>query len=377
MSKSVFPVNKVDYTKEFMFFGVEPNVNRNDVVRYPKFLEFIEKQQGFFWRPDEIDCTKDRTDYLAMEDHEKHIFVSNIKYQSLLDSVQGRSPLMVFGQIVSLPELETWLTTWQFSETIHEQSYTHILKNVFRDPTQVFDTVLDIPEIIERAAAVTKYYDELYVMVCRYNAGIEVDMYQMKTALFKCMVAVYFLEAIRFYVSFVSTFSFAKRGIMEGQGKIMALIARDEYLHQGSTHYMLTRWLGGLDDPEMTKVARENVQFVIDIAKEVCEQEKKWSDYLFKDGAIIGLNANICKQYQMWLTDTRVRDLLMPVIQGKQHDFGYVPLYDVKSNPLPWIDEFLLSDNVQVAPQETEISSYLVGAVKQDVDQDFLDGLEL
>lgn len=378
MTRSIFPLENKDYTKEFMFFGTEPNINRNDVMRFPKFNDFIEQQQGYFWRPSEIDCTKDRVDYMNMEEHEKHIFISNIKYQSLLDSVQGRAPLMVLGQIVSLPELETWLTTWQFSETIHEQSYTHILRNVFRDPSHVFDTVLEIPEIIQRAKDVTRYYDELYEDVVRYNAGLAVDMYQMKTKLFKCIVVVYFLEAIRFYGSFVSTFSFAKRGVMEGQGKIMQLIARDEFLHQGSTHYMLTRWYAGLDDPEMTKIAKENVHFVLDTGKEVGDQEKLWANYLFQLGSIIGLNAQILQQYQMWLTNKRIEDLLKPKIQGREFDFGYVPVYpDVKTNPIPWVNEFLESDNVQVAPQETEISTYMVGQINADVDDEFLGELEL
>lgn len=377
MSRSVFPTENTDYTKEYMFFGKEPNINRNDVMRFPKFDSFTEQQQSFFWRPTEIDCTKDRVDYMNMERHEQHIFISNIKYQSLLDSVQGRAPLMVLGQIVSLPELETWLSTWQFSETIHEQSYTHILKNVFRDPSHVFDTVLDIPEIIERAKTVTKYYDELYLMVCRYNAGMQVNLRDLKVLLFRCMVVIYFLEAIRFYGSFVSTFSFAKRGIMEGQGKIMQLIARDEFLHQGSTHYMITRWLLGLDDPEMTIIARENVNFIIDMGVEVCEQEKLWSNYLFQYGSMLGLNAQILQQYQMWLTDKRVEDLLKPVYNGKQHDFGFRHSYNIKSNPIPWVNEFLESDNVQVAPQEAEISSYLVGQIDANVDDDFLGGLEI
>ncbi|WGH49772.1 ribonucleoside diphosphate reductase subunit beta [Alishewanella phage vB_AspM_Slickus01] len=375
--RSVFPTEHTDYTKEFMFFGKEPNINRNDVMKYPKLSDFTTQQLSFFWRPEEIDCTKDRVDYLKMEEHEKHIFISNIKYQSLLDSVQGRAPLMVLGQIVSLPELETWLTTWQFSETIHEQSYTHILRNVFRDPTPIFDTVLDIPEIISRAKSVTKHYDDLYFDICRYNAGLEVDLYQMKVKLFKCLVTIYFLESIRFYASFVSTFSFAKRGVMEGQGKIMQLIARDEYVHQGSTHYMITRYLGGLDDPEMVEIARNHVQFIIDTGKEVCEQEKMWADYLFQYGSTIGLNAAIVKSYQMWLTDQRIRDLLCAKVQGKNLDFGYTSIYNIKSNPIPWINEFLESDNVQVAPQETEMSSYLIGQVCADLDDDFLGDLEL
>lgn len=363
----------VDFTKEYMFFGEAPNVNRNDVMKFPKFHDFTEQQHSFFWRPSEIDCSKDRVDYMNLEEHEKHIFISNIKYQTLLDSVQGRAPSMVFAQIASLPELETWVTTWAFSETIHNQSYTHLIRNVMNDPTELFDTVLDIPEIISRAETVTSDYDALY----QHITQLDYDLYHAKVLLFKCMVSVYALEAIRFYASFVSTFSFAKRGIMEGQGKIMQLIARDENLHQGSTHYTITRWLHGLDDPEMTQIARTHAHWITDTMKEVCEQEMQWADYLFQYGSTIGLNATTLKQYLMWLTDERTKQLLMPVMNGKQYDYGYTRMYDVKENPIPWVDEFLVSDNVQVAPQEAEISTYLIGQVDNTVDDDFLDDLEM
>lgn len=373
MTKSVFNKNRVDFTQQYMFFGEQPNVNRNDVMKFTKFDDFTEQQHGFFWRPSEIDCTKDRVDFMNMDEHEKHVFLSNIKYQTMLDSVQGRAPTLVLGQIVSLPELETWLTTWAFSETIHSRSYTHLLRNVLQDPTPVFDEVMDIPEIMDRAARITEVYDDLYNHIMQPNF----DVHQAKILLFKCVVVIYSLEAIRFYASFVSTFSFAKRGVMEGQGKIMELIARDEHLHQGSTHFMITRWLLGLDDPEMTEIARNHTWFIKETMQEVCEQEMVWADYLFQYGAILGLNATTLKQYLKWLTDERTKQLLVVTRNGKTHDFGYERLYDVKTNPIPWVDQFLRSDNVQITPQETEISTYLVGNVKADVDDDFLSELSI
>jgi ribonucleoside-diphosphate reductase beta chain len=368
---SVFPTEQSDYTKNYMFFGTSPNVNRNDVMRFPKFDSFTQQQLGFFWRPEEIDCSKDRQDFNKMEKHEQHIFISNIKYQSLLDSVQGRAPSLAFLPLASLPEVETWITTWAFSETIHSRSYTHIIKNVMNDPSEVFDTILDVPEIMERAALVTKAYDDLL--------SIQGNGIDKKIALAKAMINVYALESIRFYASFVSTFAFAKRGVMEGQGKIMQLIARDEFLHQGGTHYKISRWMLGLDDPDMENIMYDLITsgYVKDTMRLVCEQEMAWSDYLFQYGSLIGLNGNILKEYLMWLTDTRTKSLLVLHTGAGLKDFGYRKIYDVKENPIPWISEFLESDNTQVAPQEAEISTYLVGQIDMQVDDDFLSDLSI
>ena len=284
MTRSVFPTNQSDYTKEYMFFGESPNTNRNDVMKFPKFDSFTQQQLGFFWRPEEIDCSKDRNDYMRMEPHERHIFISNIKYQSLLDSVQGRAPTLAFLPIASLPELETWITTWAFSELIHSRSYTHIIKNVTNDPSVIFDTILDVPEILNRAKLVTDTYDALIEA-----NNMQLSLRERKIRLAKAMINVYGLESVRFYASFVSTFAFAKRGVMEGQGKIMQLIARDEYLHQGGTHFIISRWLLGHDDPEMQEIMKMliSVGYVKDTMKLICEQEMLWADYLFQYGSII------------------------------------------------------------------------------------------
>jgi len=372
--KSIFRTDKTDHTKEYMFFGREPNVARYDTMRYPRFDSFVEQQNGFFWQPTEIDISKDRSDYNNMEPHEQHIFISNIKYQTMLDSVQGRGPELVLLPYCSLPELENWLITWGFFETIHSRSYTHIIRNVINDPSEVFDNMLEVQEIIDRAQAVTEAYDKLYATI---QSPTDYTDRQRKEYMIECLIAVYALEAVRFYASFATTFNFAKRGIMEGQGKIVKLIARDEFLHQGSTHYMLTRYLGGLDDPEMTEIIHSKIGYIHQVMREVCEQEMKWTEYLFQYGSVVGLNEKILKNYLMWLTDQRTKDLLMPMIQGQRKDYGYRPIFDVKENPIPWINEFLESHNTQVAPQESEISSYIVGGVDSNMSDDDLDELEL
>lgn len=372
--RSIFRTEANDHTKEYMFFGKEPNVARYDTMRYPRLDTFVEQQSGFFWRPAEIDISRDRNDYKSMEAHEQHIFLSNIKYQTLLDSVQGRGPELVLLPYCSLPEMETWLITWGYFETIHSRSYTHIIRNVVDDPGEVFDDMLAIPEIISRAKSVTDAYDKLYATIQR---PADYTMRQRKEFMVECLIAVYALEAVRFYASFATTFNFAKRGVMEGQGKIVRLIARDEFLHQGATHWMLTRYLAGIDDPEMTEIIHGKIGYINEIMREVCEQEMRWTEYLFQYGSVVGLNEKILKMYLQWLTDQRTKDLLMPTIQGKQYDFGYKPLYDVKENPIPWIDEFLESHNTQVAPQEAEISSYIIGGVDSNISDDDLGGLEL
>ena len=374
MNRSVFRTDKNDHTQEYMFFGKEPNIARYDVMRYPKFDDFTEQELSFFWRPTEIDISKDKSDFEDMEDHEKHIFLSNLKYQTLLDSVQGRAPNLVLLPYCSLPELEEWITTWSAYEVIHSKSYTHIIRNVVSDPTEVFDSLLDVPEILARAKSVTDAYDRLYDTIQDKD---KYTLREKKERMVDCLIAVYALEAIRFYASFVSTFSFAKRGVVEGQGKIVELIARDEYLHMGSTHFILTRYLAGLDDPEMTEIILSKIDYIHDIMREVCEQEMKWAEYLFQYGSVVGLNEKILKEYLKWITDVRLSNLLQPTIKGVKHDFGYKPLFNVKDNPIPWVDEFLVSDNVQVAPQESEISSYLVGQVDSSLEENFLDDFDL
>lgn len=361
---STFCRSTNDALKEPMFFGQNVNVARYDQQKYPFFEKLIEKQLSFFWRPEEVDLSSDRTEYADLPKNEQHIFISNLKYQTLLDSVQGRSPNVALLPLVSIPELETWIETWSFSETIHSRSYTHIIRNIVADPSLVFDDIVTNEEITKRAESVTLYYDEL-IALTNYMYANHIDIAKddafrkkIKTALYLTIVSVNVLEAIRFYVSFACSFSFAERSLMEGNAKVIKLIARDEALHLSGTQNMITILAEGKDDPEMAVIAKEQEEMVYDIFREAAEQEKEWADYLFKDGSMIGLNASILKDYVEYITNVRLKAVRLN------------PIFENTSNPLPWMNNWLVSDNVQVAPQESEISSYLVGQVDSKVDSD-------
>lgn len=366
MSYTTF--NKVanDATKEPMFFGNGVNVSRYDQQRYPIFEKLIEKQLSFFWRPEEVDVSKDRHDFINLPEHEKHIFLSNLKYQTLLDSVQGRSPNVSFLPIISLPELETWVETWAFSETIHSRSYTHIIRNIVKDPSVVFDDIVTNKYISKRAESVTRYYDELILLVNKYSIDPEhVSMYEIKKALYLAMMSVNILEGIRFYVSFACSFAFAERELMEGNAKIIKMIARDESLHLTGTQHILNIMQSGRDDPDFKTISQECKDECVKMCIDAANQEKEWAEYLFKDGSMIGLNKQILSQYVEYITNTR----MLAVGLGQP--------FETKSNPIPWVNSWLSSDNVQVAPQETEISSYLVGQIDASVDDGEFDEFEL
>lgn len=355
--------------EEPMFFGQPVNVARYDQQKYEIFEKLIEKQLSFFWRPEEVDVSKDRNDFRGMSDNEKHIFISNLKYQILLDSVQGRSPNTVFLPIVSLPELETWIETWSFSETIHSRSYTHIIRNIVNDPSVIFDDIMVNESIMKRAESVSKYYDDLYHSVQEYQvAGVkdEAVLRGLKKKLYLCLMSVNVLEAIRFYVSFACSFAFAERKQMEGNAKIIKMIARDEALHTTGTQGILKLMMSGADGADFKSIAEECHDEAIKIFKDAAEQEKEWADYLFKDGSIIGLNKQILVQYIEYITNVRMDALGLPKLFDK-----------AVSNPIPWINSWLSSDNVQVAPQETEISNYLVGQIDSDLSEDDFGGFEL
>lgn len=377
MSYSTFNRKRFDSMKEPMFFGENVNVARYDQQKHPIFEKLIEKQLSFFWRPEEVDLSTDRKDFQKLEKHEQHIFLSNLKYQTLLDSIQGRSPNVALLPIVSLPELETWIETWSFSETIHSRSYTHIIRNIVNDPSVIFDDITVNTEITKRADSVSKWYDDLIELVNLYNTfglgthtvpnkgDVTVSMAVLKKALYLTLVSVNVLEAIRFYVSFACSFSFAERTLMEGNAKIIRLIARDEALHLTGTQHIINLMNSGKDDPEMADIAQACKDEVYQIFAEAAEQEKDWAKYLFQDGTMIGLNAEILSQYVEYITNIRMQAI------------GLDPMFATKQNPIPWINAWLVSDNVQVAPQEAEISSYLVGQIDNDLDDSDFDGFDL
>lgn len=362
-----------DATLEPMFMGQGVNVSRYDIQKFKNLEGLIEKQLSFFWRPEEVDVSKDRADWQSLNDQERHIFISNLKYQILLDSMAARSVNMLFLPLVSLPELETWVETWAFAETIHSRSYTHILRNLFTDPGEVFDEIIINEAILKRATSISKYYDESIMLTQLYqtmgegthitpdvtpDGTVTVTRRKVKEALFLAVCATNALESIRFYVSFACSFAFSEREIMEGNAKIIKLIARDEALHMQGTQAILNIWRTGKDDPEMEEISRELASEGRQIFMDVVEQEKEWADYLFKDGSMVGMNAAILKQYIEYIANMRMKAI------------GYDSPFDIKSDPLPWMGSYLSSDNVQVAPQETEISSYLVGQVDSSVSAD-------
>nr|WP_220218916.1 MULTISPECIES: class Ia ribonucleoside-diphosphate reductase subunit beta [unclassified Gilliamella] len=376
MNYSTFSHVHNDQLKEPMFLGQPVNVARYDQQKYEMFEKLIEKQLSFFWRPEEVDISQDRIDYAALPEHEKHIFISNLKYQTLLDSIQGRSPNVALLPLISIPELETWVETWSFSETIHSRSYTHIIRNIVNDPSVVFDDIVTNKEIQKRAGDIAGYYDDLISYASYYNLfgegkhtinnrTVTIDLRELKRRLYLCLMSVNALEAIRFYVSFACSFAFAERELMEGNAKIIKLIARDEALHLTGTQFMINTLRSGEDDPEMAEIAKECEQDCYDLFLQAANQEKEWASYLFEGGSMIGLNKDILCQYVEYITNIRMQAV------------GLKLPYEVKSNPIPWINNWLVSDNVQVAPQEAEMSSYLVGQIDSEINEDDLSDFKL
>jgi ribonucleoside-diphosphate reductase beta chain len=374
---SVFDVkNRVDHTSVSSFLDPSggPTIQRYDTLKYKQFDQLTDKQLGFFWRPEEVDIYQDAKDFKALTEHEQHIFTSNLKRQILLDSVQGRAPAESFGSIVSLPELENWIITWTFSETIHSRSYTHIIRNVYSNPSKIFDEMMDIQEIVDCADSISGYYDELIKMAGYYNLLGEgrhaingdivvVDLYEMKKLLYLTLMSVNILEGVRFYVSFACSWAFAELKKMEGNAKIIKLIARDENLHLASTQMMLK--LLRKEDPDFEKIAKETEAECIQMFVEAVDQEKAWADYLFKDGSMIGLNSELLSQYIEYIATRRMTNVKLN------------SPYNAKSNPLPWTQKWISGAEVQVAPQETEITSYVQGGTKQDVSTDTFKGFSL
>ena len=376
MAYSTFSKHANNPLLEPMFFGQSVNVARFDQQKHEIFEKLIERQLSFFWRPEEVDVSQDRIDFQALPPHEQHIFLSNLKYQTLLDSIQGRSPNVALLPLVSLPELETWLETWAFSETIHSRSYTHIIRNIVKDPAKVFEDIVVNEEIVKRADDIAYYYDTLIASTQQWQLlgegeheingqKVTISLRELKKQLYLCLMSINALEAIRFYVSFACSFAFAERELMEGNAKIIKLIARDEALHLTGTQHMLNLMQSGKDDPQMAEIARECREESQALFLRAAEQEKAWADYLFKDGSMIGLNRDILCQYMEFITNVRMQAV------------GLTPPFADKPNPLPWINAWLSSDNVQVAPQEVEVSSYLVGQIDSEVSADDLDGFTL
>lgn len=374
---SVFDANnRSDHTKSLAF--LDPNggvtIQRYETMKYKQFDKLTDKQLGFFWRPEEIDLMRDGKDFKDLTDHERHIFTSNLKRQILLDSVQGRAPTTAFSPIVSLPELEGWILTWAFSESIHSRSYTHIIRNVYANPSIIFDEMMDIEQIVDCAKEISEQYDKLINLSSWYQLlgegthvvngeEVKVDLYEIKKALWLAIMSVNILEGVRFYVSFACSFAFGELKKMEGNAKIIKLICRDENLHLASTQALLK--VLPQDDPDFVRIAEETKETSIKLFSDAVEQEKQWAKYLFKDGSMIGLNYQLLSEYVEWIANKRMNNAGLPMI------------YKTGANPLPWTQKWIAGADVQVAPQETEITQYQIGATKQDVSEDSFKGFSL
>ena len=368
MKYSTFNQTPNNALKEPMFFGQNVNVSRFDQQRYPFFEKLTERQLSFFWRPEEIDATQMMGEFNSLTENEQHIFISNLKYQTLLDSVQGRSPNVALLPLVSLPELETWVETWSFFETIHSRSYTHIIRNSFTNPADILDDIVKNNYIVARAKDIAKYYDDLILKTQLYqaegignytinNENITINLRELKKSLWLCMNSIYALEAIRFYVSFACSFAFGERELLDANARIIKLISRDEALHMSGTQFIINTWKKGEDDPEMAEIIEETQEDGRQIFLDAMQQEIKWADYLFEKGSMLGLNKEILIDYLKYISAQRLE------AAGFKIDFNHP-----SSNPIPWINNWLNSDNVQVAPQEVELTSYLVGQVNSNID---------
>ena len=375
---TVFNTEEVNTKKQPMFFGKPLGIQRYDSYKYPVFDKLTTMQLGYFWRPEEVSLQKDRGDFQSLRPEQKHIYTSNLKYQTMLDSVQGRAPGMAFAPFCSLPELEACMKVWEFMEMIHSRSYTYIMKNVYSDPSEVFDTILRDEKILERAASVTQSYDDFINYAQEYAQGnmwrpdakgspsVEWTVKDLKRKLYRAVANVNILEGIRFYVSFACSFAFGELKLMEGSAKIISLIARDENQHLVITQTILNNWAKG-DDPEMKEIMKEEEEWTYKMFEKCVDEEKAWAEYLFKDGSMIGLNEKLLQQYVEWIANRRMKSI------------GLKPKYDIsaKNNPLPWTQHWISSKGLQVAPQETEVESYVVGGIKQDVEKNTFEGFKL
>jgi len=360
-----FNTDKVDWLKQPMFFGAEPNTQRYDQQKYPVFEKLNQQQLGFFWRPEEVSLQKDRNDYQNLREEHKFIFTSNLKYQTMLDSVQGRGPALAFLPFCSLPELESCLITWDFMETIHSRSYTYIIKNLYPNPNEVFDTIIEDEKIEQRAKSVTQAYDDLIEIGYKKIMGQDINEYELKKKLWLALCTVNILEGLRFYVSFACSFGFGELKLLEGSAKIISFIARDESQHLAISQKIINNYREHEQDKVMLQVIKDTEQQVYDMYDSAVQEEKNWATYLLTKGSMIGLSEKLLHRFIEHMANRRMRTI------------GLEPKYDQKTNPLPWISHWLNSKSLQNAPQETEIESYVIGGIKQDVEKDTFSNFKL
>ena len=361
MSKEQYDISKqTNYLKRKMFLDGVVTVQRFEEFRFPRIAKFEELQRGFFWVPEEISLTKDKMDHKDASDAVKHIFTSNLLRQTALDSIQGRAPSQIFSPVVSVPELEALVNVWSFFETnIHSKSYSHIIRNVYGVPKDEFNKIHDTQEIISMAANIGRYYEDLHQLNCRKECGEVIDIYTHKRAIWMALHASYALEAFRFMVSFATSLAMVENKIYIGNGNIISLILQDEILHADWTAWIINNV--AKDDPDFVQLDQECAEEVYAMYMEVISEEKAWADYLFSKGVVIGLNADILKNFVDYTAFTRLKEIGIKYL-------GEHP----KQSPIPWFNKHTNINKKQSALQETESTNYVIGAMSDNVSYDEL-----
>lgn len=347
-----------NYLKRKMFLDPAGpvTIQRYEEVKYNKLQKYEELQRGFFWVPEEISLTKDKMDHKDSSDAVKHIFTSNLLRQTALDSIQGRAPFQVFGPVCSIPELEALLMIWSmFESNLHSKSYSHIIRNIYSVPKEEFNKIHDTIEIVNMAASIGRYYEALHILNCRKELGEEIPLHDHKRAIWMALHASYALEALRFMVSFATSLAMVENKIYIGNGNIISLILQDELLHTEWTAWLINTV--PKDDPEFIAIAEECAEEVYAMYMEVIEEEKSWADYLFKKGPVIGLNANILKDFVDFTAFNRLKDI------GIKYEEDHP-----RASPIPWFNKHTNIGKKQSALQETESTNYVVGVMSSEID---------
>ena len=359
MSKEQYNLTKpTDYLKRKMFLDPEGpvTVQRFEEVKYPKLQKFEEMARGFFWVPEEISLTKDKIDHKESSDAIKHIFTSNLLRQTALDSIQGRAPSQVFGPVCSIPELEALTLTWGFFETsIHSKSYSHIIRNIYGVPKEEFNKIHDTDEIVNMAANIGRYYEDLHQLNCKKELGVAVDTFEHKKAIWMALHASYALEALRFMVSFATSLAMVENKIYIGNGNIISLILQDEILHAEWTAWIINNVVK--DDPDFVKIQNDCARDVYALYLEVINEEKAWAEYLFSKGVVIGLNADILRDFVDFTAYTKLKEIGIKYLENHP-----------KHSPIPWFNKHVNINKKQTALQENESTNYVIGVMSDKVD---------
>ena len=360
---TVFNTEQVDTKKQPMFFGQPLGIQRYDSYKYPIFDKLTTQQLGYFWRPEEVSLQKDRSDYHMLRPEQKHIFTSNLLRQTALDSLQGRGPSQIFTPVISLPELEALVYNWTFFETnIHSRSYSHIIRNIYNVPKEIFNTIHDTKEIVDMASSVGKYYDDLHLLNCRKEAGEKIKEADHIKAIWLALNASYALEAFRFMVSFATSLAMVENKIFIGNGNIISLILQDELLHKEWTAWLINQVVK--EDTRFAKAKEQCEQEVYQMYMDVIREEKDWADYLFSKGSVIGLNANILKDFVDYTANTALKEIGIKYNQPAP-----------KVSPIPWFNKHSDTSKKQTALQENESTNYVIGIMSDKLDYDELPSL--